>query len=95
MCASRLVTVSAPCTRLICCGTKRMPLPQASHGPAAPAQRRHRTLYTTSARPPLSSGGPHSSVTEVPFTLEIRFTGAEGGPAREAGIQAGRGLLEY
>lgn len=87
MCARRLVTVRAPCTRLICWGTKRMLLPQAWHGPASPAQRRHRTLYTTSARPPLSRGGPHSRVTEVPFTLEIRFTGAEGGPGREAGIQ--------
>lgn len=74
--------VSAPCTRLICWGTKRIPPPHASHCPASAPQRRHCTLYTTSLRPPLSKGGPHSSVTEVPLTLETRFTGAEGGPGK-------------
>lgn len=92
MWARRLVTVSAPCTRLICWGTKRIPLPHASHWPASPAQRLQTTLYTMSARPPLSRGGPHSSVTEVPFTLEIRFTGAEGGPGKETEVQAEREL---
>lgn len=92
MWARRLVTVSAPFTRLICWGTKRIPLPHASHCPASPAQRLQTTLYTMSARPPLSRGGPHSSVTEVPLTLEIRFTGAEGGPGKEAEVQAEWGL---
>lgn len=94
MWARRLVTVSAPCTRLICWGMKRIPLPHASHWPASPAQRLQTTLYMTSARPPLSRGGPHSSVTEVPFTLEIRFTGAEGGPGKDSEVQAGPGLLK-
>lgn len=95
MCARRLVTVSAPCTRLICWGTKRVPLPQASHCPTSPPQRRQSTLYVMSLRPPLSSGGPHSSVTEVPFTLETRFTGAEGGPGKEAEVWAERGMPKH
>lgn len=74
-----------------------MPLLHVSHWPRSHGQCLQTTLYMMSARPPLSSGGPHSSVTEVPFTLEIRFTGVEGGPGKKAEIQAdgkGKGLWE-
>lgn len=33
-----------------------------------------------SPRPPVSRGGDHSSVTQVSFTVEIGFSGADGGP---------------
>lgn len=83
MWASRLATIRLARTRLVCRGTKRGPPPQVSQWPSAQGQRRHTALYVMSLRPPGSRGGAHSRVTDVPFTLEIRFTGAEGGPGEQ------------
>lgn len=33
-----------------------------------------------SPRPPVSLGGDHSKVTQVSFTVEMGFSGADGGP---------------
>lgn len=76
----RSVTSTMADERPYCLGTKWTLLPHGMHFLPSPEHFLQWRLYVMSPLPPVSLGGDHSKVTQVSFTVEMGFSGAEGGP---------------